>query len=104
MASGLVLRKGMGAEGLAWSLTFVLLPLCCVYYPVSRRCPAWLQWVALALPPTHVFEGLRTLLLSTGCSTGVHAHGAGAERRLPRRGHGHGVRAADPFVALVGQR
>jgi ABC-2 type transport system permease protein len=25
--------------------------------------PDWLQWIALALPPTHVFEGLRTLLL-----------------------------------------
>jgi len=62
LASGLVLRKGLGAEGLAWSMTFVLLPLACVYYPVSVL-PEWLQWIALALPPTHVFEGLRTLLL-----------------------------------------
>ena len=62
VASGLVLRKGLGAEGLAWSLTFLLLPLCCVYYPVATL-PEWLQWVALALPPTHVFEGLRTLIL-----------------------------------------
>jgi ABC-2 type transport system permease protein len=62
VASGLVLRKGMGAEGLAWSLTFLLLPLCCVYYPVSTL-PEWLQWVALSLPPTHVFEGLRALVL-----------------------------------------
>ena len=62
IASGMVLRKGMGAEGLAWSLTFLLLPLCCVYYPVAIL-PDWLQWFALALPPTHVFEGLRTLLL-----------------------------------------
>ena len=35
IASGMVLKKGLGAEGLAWSLTFLLLPLCCVYYPVS---------------------------------------------------------------------
>ena len=62
VASAMVLRKGMGAEGLAWSLTFLLLPLCCVYYPVSTL-PAWLQWIALALPPTHVFEGLRALVL-----------------------------------------
>jgi ABC-2 type transport system permease protein len=61
-ASGLVLRKGLGAEGLAWSMTFVLLPLACVYYPVSVL-PEWLQWIALALPPTHVFEGLRALVL-----------------------------------------
>ncbi len=62
VASGMVLKKGLGAEGLAWSLTFLLLPLCCVYYPVATL-PEWLQWIALALPPTHVFEGLRTLLL-----------------------------------------
>jgi ABC-2 type transport system permease protein len=40
----------------------VLLPLACVYYPVSVL-PVWLQWVSLALPPTHVFEGLRALVL-----------------------------------------
>ena len=62
VAAGLVLRKGMGAEGLAWSTTFILLPLCCVYYPAAIL-PAWLQWIALALPPTHVFEGLRALVL-----------------------------------------
>src|SRR5687767_6316841 len=43
IAAGLVLRKGMGAEGLAWSVPFLLLPICCVYYPVSTL-PDWLQW------------------------------------------------------------
>ena len=62
VASGLVLKKGMGAEGLAWSLTFLLLPLACVYYPVATL-PEWLQWLSLSLPPTHVFEGLRALVL-----------------------------------------
>jgi ABC-2 type transport system permease protein len=62
VACGMVLKKGMGAEGLAWSLTFLLLPLACVYYPVATL-PVWLQWMALSLPPTHVFEGFRALLL-----------------------------------------
>jgi ABC-2 type transport system permease protein len=62
IASGMVMKKGLGAEGLAWSMTFLLLPLCCVYYPVSIL-PEWLQWISLALPPTHVFEGLRALVL-----------------------------------------
>jgi ABC-2 type transport system permease protein len=62
VASGLVLRKGLGAEGLAWSMTFLLLPLCCVYYPVAIL-PPWLQGLALTLPPTHVFEGLRALVI-----------------------------------------
>jgi ABC-2 type transport system permease protein len=56
------LRYGLGAEELAWSLAFLLLPICCVYYPVSVL-PDWLQPIALALPPTHVFEGMRAILL-----------------------------------------
>ena len=62
VAAGVILRYGLGAEELAWSLAFVLLPFCCVYYPVSVL-PEWLQPVALALPPTHVFEGMRSILL-----------------------------------------
>ena len=62
LVSGLVLRNGLGAESLAWSLMFLLLPLACVYYPVGTL-PAWLQPVSWALPPTYVFEGLRAALL-----------------------------------------
>ena len=60
--SGLILRNGMGAENLAWSIMFLLMPLACVYYPVSTL-PVWLQPVAWALPPTYVFEGMRALLI-----------------------------------------
>jgi ABC-2 type transport system permease protein len=60
--SGLVLRNGLGAETFAWSIMFLFLPLTCVYYPVSVL-PEWLQYVAWALPPTYVFEGMRALLL-----------------------------------------
>ena len=62
VVSGLVLRNGMGAESLAWTLMFLLLPLACVYYPVSVL-PGWLQVFAWLLPPTYVFEGLRALLM-----------------------------------------
>jgi len=62
MVSGLVVRNGMGAESLAWTLVFILLPLACVYYPVSAL-PHWLQWVAWLLPPTYVFEGMRALMI-----------------------------------------
>ncbi len=62
LSTGAVLRWGLGAESLAWMIVFVILPLACVYYPVSTL-PAWLQPVALALPATHVFEGLRSLVL-----------------------------------------
>jgi ABC-2 type transport system permease protein len=62
ISAGVILRYGLGAEELAWSLAFLLLPIACVYYPVSVL-PDWLQPVALALPPTHVFEGMRAILL-----------------------------------------
>jgi ABC-2 type transport system permease protein len=60
--SGLVMRNGLGAESFAWTIMFLLMPLACVYYPVAVL-PGWLQWVALALPPTYVFEGMRSLLI-----------------------------------------
>src|SRR5580700_6560674 len=60
--SGLILRNGMGAENFAWSIMFLFMPLTCVYYPVTTL-PVWLQPVAWALPPTYVFEGMRTLLI-----------------------------------------
>ena len=60
--SGIVLRNGMGAEGMAWTIMFLLLPLTCVYYPVAIL-PGWLQAVAWLLPPTYVFEGMRALLI-----------------------------------------
>lgn len=60
--SGLVLRNGLGAETLAWSIMFLLLPITCVYYPVTTL-PDVLQYFAWALPPTYVFEGMRALLI-----------------------------------------
>jgi ABC-2 type transport system permease protein len=60
--SGLVLRNGLGAESIVWTLMFGVMPLACVYYPVSVL-PHWLQYVAWALPPTYVFEGMRSLLI-----------------------------------------
>ena len=63
LAAGIILGYGLGAWWLAWSLAILLLPLSCVYYPVSVL-PEWLQPIALMLPPTHVFEGMRSILLN----------------------------------------
>jgi ABC-2 type transport system permease protein len=60
--SGLVLRNGLGAESIVWTLMFALMPLACIYYPVSVL-PGWLQYLAWTLPPTYVFEGMRALLM-----------------------------------------
>ena len=60
--AGLLLRNGMGAESMAWTIMFLFLPLTCVYYPVTVL-PHWLQYFAWSLPPTYVFEGMRALLI-----------------------------------------
>jgi ABC-2 type transport system permease protein len=62
IVSGLIIRNGLGAEGLAWTLMFLILPLCAVFYPVTVLPPA-LQVVSWCLPPTYVFEGLRAVLI-----------------------------------------
>ena len=60
---GLILRQGMGAEGLAWTVVFTISPISAVYYPVSIL-PGWLQHVSWVLPSTYVFEGMRAVLFS----------------------------------------
>lgn len=62
VVAGLVLRLGLGAESLAWALVFLIQPVSAVYYPLDVL-PVWLGWVGSALPPAHVFEGMRALLL-----------------------------------------
>jgi ABC-2 type transport system permease protein len=61
VVSALVLRYGLGAESLAWVLIIGLAPLCGIYYPISVL-PSWLQDVAWGLAPSHVFEGMRTVM------------------------------------------
>jgi ABC-2 type transport system permease protein len=62
LVAGLIIRNGLGAEGLAWTLMFLLLPFCAVFYPVEIL-PQALQWFAWILPPTYVFEGMRALII-----------------------------------------
>ncbi|HML41743.1 MAG: ABC transporter permease [Hyphomicrobium zavarzinii] len=62
VSTGAVLRYGLGAENIAWLMTFLMMPLSCVYYPVTTL-PVWLQPFSWALPPTYVFEGLRAIVL-----------------------------------------
>jgi ABC-2 type transport system permease protein len=60
--SGLVLRYGLGAESMAWIAIFAVQPISGVYYPVETL-PGWLQTVAHGLPSSHVFEGMRAVLI-----------------------------------------
>ncbi|MSO54041.1 MAG: ABC transporter permease [Rhodospirillales bacterium] len=60
-SAGLVLRYGLAAESFCWGVVFLLAPLSGVYYPLDTL-PVWLQPVALTLPSTYVFEGMRAVL------------------------------------------
>ncbi|MBK1827744.1 ABC transporter permease [Haloferula rosea] len=60
----LILRWGHAAESLAWAVPFLIQPFACVFYGIDVL-PQFMQGIALAMPPAHVFEGMRQLL-STG--------------------------------------
>jgi len=72
----LILRHGAGAEALAWSLMFGFAPLSAVFYPVAVL-PAVIRPVALGLPSTHVFEGMRAALSGGGIAWDQLAWAAG---------------------------
>ncbi len=59
--TGIIFRYGTDAQVLAFGITFALQPITAVFYPVSIL-PTPLQYLALAFPATHVFEGMRAVM------------------------------------------
>ena len=70
MTSGLILRVGLGAESMAWAAIFAIAPICGIYYPITVL-PDWLQTVAFFLPASHVFEGMRAILVDGAFRPGL---------------------------------
>ena len=62
VTSGL-LRFGPSFENIAWASLFFLAPLGCIYYPIEIL-PNSLQIVAKGLPLVHIFEEMRSILIS----------------------------------------
>ena len=56
-----VLRLGPAAEWLIWPIPALLSPFVGVFYPLATL-PRWMQAFAHALPPSYVFEGMRTIV------------------------------------------
>ena len=50
-------------------MPFLIQPISATFYPVDVL-PAWLRPVALLLPSTHVFEGMRQALRGEAVDTG----------------------------------
>ncbi len=62
VTSGL-LRFGPSFENIAWASLFFLAPLGCIYYPIEIL-PNSLQIIAKGLPLVHIFEEMRSILIS----------------------------------------
>jgi ABC-2 type transport system permease protein len=60
--TALILRLGQGAEELAWALAFLFQPFSAVFYPVSNL-PGAMRVIAFWIPASHVFEGLRAIII-----------------------------------------
>lgn len=61
---GLIIRFGPSIEILAWSIPVLFQPLSAVFYPISVL-PDILQKIAFFLPTSHLFEGMRAVLLGS---------------------------------------
>jgi ABC-2 type transport system permease protein len=60
-ASALVLRFGPASEWIVWPVPAFLSPFAAIFYPISTL-PGWMQPVSYLLPPSYVFEGMRTIV------------------------------------------
>ncbi|HXZ28731.1 MAG TPA: ABC transporter permease [Terriglobales bacterium] len=65
--SALVLRLGPASEWFVWPIPALLAPFAGVFYPLSTL-PRWMQSVGRLLPPSYVFEGMRTVVLGRAMS------------------------------------
>lgn len=59
--NSLIIRFGYRIQVFAWTLIAILQPFSGVFYPISSL-PVWMQQVAIFLPTSYVFEGMRTVL------------------------------------------
>ena len=59
-----IFRFGQRIQVMAWSVTFLLSPFACVFYPLSAL-PNWAAKIAAVIPATYVFEALRAMINGT---------------------------------------
>ena len=61
-ACAVVLRLGPASEWLVWPVPALLSPFVGVFYPLATL-PPWMRTIAHLLPPSYVFEGMRTIVM-----------------------------------------
>jgi ABC-2 type transport system permease protein len=60
-ATAIVLRFGPAAEWFIWPIPALISPFAGVFYPLSTL-PRWMQAISHLLPPSYVFESMRSIL------------------------------------------
>ncbi len=71
---GVVLRLGPSAEWFVWPIPALLSPFVGVFYPLATL-PRWMQYIGMALPPSYVFAGIRSIVAGGGFSAVTLAWG-----------------------------
>lgn len=61
VGAAIVLRFGPAAEWFIWPIPAIVSPFAGVFYPISIL-PLWMRAIARLLPPSYVFEGMRTIV------------------------------------------
>lgn len=61
LTTSIIMRFGSSAQVLAFGFVFIIQPFSAVFYPVSAL-PPFVQPIAWALPSSHAFEGMRTII------------------------------------------
>ncbi|KKU04742.1 MAG: ABC-2 type transporter, partial [Parcubacteria group bacterium GW2011_GWA2_45_30] len=67
--TAIILRLGPSSEILAWSIPALLGPISGVFYPISTL-PVVVQKIAAFIPVSHVFEGMRQVVLTGSFDAG----------------------------------
>jgi ABC-2 type transport system permease protein len=73
--SAVVLRFGPASEWFVWPIPALVSPFAGVFYPLSTL-PHWMRMIAALLPPSYVFEELRTIVAG-GAASGTSLLWAG---------------------------
>lgn len=75
-AAALVMRLGPASEWLIWPIPMLVSPFAGVFYPIAIL-PGWMRAIAMVLPPSYVFEGMRAIVGGRPAPWGRLALGGG---------------------------
>jgi len=76
LGTAIVLRLGPASEWLIWPIPSLLSPFAGVFYPLSTL-PPWMQAIGHVLPPSYVFEAMRSIVAGHGAPMDMLAMAVG---------------------------